>query len=489
MAISVPDLSADQKLVYDGIKEWLAGRRSPTLTVGGFGGTGKSTVVSVLANELVPMGPIAFCAFTGKASSVLARKLKEAGVLTASRISAKMPLGPTPYCGTIHGLIYRPCDACMEEEEHKHTLRGPACRAEGAVVPPRQHCMRDPSVTGCCAGEGRCDCECVVCSPPEGGEEKCLACDPPPPVKRDGPCSQCHGARYFRRTKVDRDYRLIVVDEASMVDDSMLGDLLKFDVPILAVGDHGQLPPVKGVGGLMKHPDLRLEKIHRQAEGNPIIRLSKAIREKGYINPRLADGDRIRILSKDDLDEWIGEVFPRRFAAGGREALGAALIAWTNRSRCALNEKVRAALGFDDQPPKKGETMICLKNEAPIYNGMRGILSYDAEMVGTDANPRWKSEVNFVEDGLTAEPIMSHAQFFAEKTVDYDRCRELGIPWRQLGQLYDFGFAMTCHKAQGSQFDEVGVLVDGLRAMSDNDRRAWLYTAVTRASERVVIFQ
>src|SRR5208282_6828508 len=113
---------------------------------------------------------------------------------------------------------------------------------------------------------------------------------------------------------------LIIVDEASMVADDMVRDLQSFHVPILAVGDHGQLPPVGGVGSLMKNPMLRLEQIHRQAEGNPIIALSKMIREQGRIPDELP-GDAVRFgklrFVENLLEERYTDASPERLLAMG----------------------------------------------------------------------------------------------------------------------------------------------------------------------------
>lgn len=76
---------------------------------------------------------------------------------------------------------------------------------------------------------------------------------------------------------------LIIVDEVSMVNATIWEDLRSFKIPILAVGDHGQLPPIGDALALMKDPDHTLTKIHRQAEGNPIIACSVMAREEGHI--------------------------------------------------------------------------------------------------------------------------------------------------------------------------------------------------------------
>lgn len=470
--LTVANLSDDQRVAFEGIMSWLrtgTGARQ-TLTLGGYAGTGKSTVVSVVAHELMQHGALAFCAYTGKASSVLGRKLAESGIATINRIAPRGEGGvrsfePRPYCGTIHGLVYRPCDVCMVEKVYAHLTDCPE---------------RDLSEPG----------------GPAGAKGECLGCNPPPPpVKREGTCPRCQNGRYLRRDALDRNYKLIIVDEASMVDDDMLRVLTSYRIPILAVGDHGQLPPVKGQGSLMRSPALRLERIHRQAEGSPIIKLSQRIRETGDIDDALEDGDAFQIVPRRNLEKLIESRWGHgRLAQDVRSpegAMGSVLVSWTNRLRVDLNHMVRMAAGPGEGAPKAGEVMICLKNAAPIYNGMRGVLVGDAERYGDVGakNPRWRMTVDFVEDGQKEENLLaSELQFFEEKTIDYEACQALGISLSQLGRQYDFGYAMTCHKMQGSQAPEVITVVEGgLVRMGREDRARWLYTAITRAAKKLVV--
>lgn len=490
--LTVNDLSPDQHEAYSGIMTWLnrSTQTKQALSLGGFAGSGKSTVVSVLAHELLTLGPIAFAAFTGKASSVLGRKLRASGIYTAPRISRnKLAMRARPYCGTIHGLIYAPCDVCMIEKEYSHTM-GLKCRADGATGGPPPPSEDD--LDGSEDLSEDVDASVIGVSPATQDPTTCFACDPPPVVKKDGPCGKCRGERFFRRSALDSAYKLLIIDEASMVDDSMLRDLVSYNVPILAVGDHGQLPPVRGVGSLMKFPDLRLEKIHRQAEGNPIIALSKYIRENGDTSEEFADGKQVEFMSKRHLDTWVGKRFsPARLGVDPTTSegiLGSVMISWTNKQRVALNDTIRQALGVGGEPPQQGEVVICLKNAAPTYNGMRGVLEYKAVSAGSKDYPQWKSDVNFVDDGVLAKNVcMADPQFFNEKTIDFDACREMGKSYGKLGSLYDFGYALTCHKMQGSQANEVAVMTDGLRGMDRNTRTAWLYTAVTRSAEKLMV--
>ncbi len=154
---------------------------------------------------------------------------------------------------------------------------------------------------------------------------------------------------------------------------------------------------------------------------------------------------------------------------------------------------MREALGIGDAPPKAGEVMICLKNEAPIYNGMRGVLMGDAMRANAPDSkaPKWKVSIDFAEDGQKAENILiSEHQMFAEKTIDYDQACAMGVSLSQLGRPYDFAYGLTCHKMQGSQAPEVGVVLEpGLMRMGREDRARWLYTSCTRAEKKLCVIR
>ena len=491
------DLSSDQAEAMASIRTWLdrGSRTKPTLTLAGYAGTGKSYVVSILATTL--QGPVAFCAFTGKAASVLARKLAAAGVKTTSKTvkpdaETEQKLEPRPYCGTIHGLVYRPCPECMQENDVPDHDDGPTCALFRKPRTPKEAFIakiqeKEASKAGAPATSAPTIVRCLGC----------LAPPPPPPKFRDGPCRICGDGRYLRREDLDRPYRLIIVDEASMVSDDILETLLRHGVPILAVGDHGQLQPVRGTGSLMRSPDLRLEKIHRQAEGNPIIQLSARIRATGDIADELEDGEAITLLSRRKLRDWIEARFPAGRLALGESAIGVpsimgtVLISWTNKLRVALNQDVRTALGAKAAPPSTGEVVVCLKNKPPIYNGMRAVLTSDGVEGGNPLTPKVWADLWFAEDSLKAQSTaMSALQFFEERTLDLEFVRERGVNFSKLGELYDFGYALTCHKMQGSQSNEVGIVLEpGLTRMGLDDRTRWIYTGVTRASERLTVIR
>ena len=113
-----------------------------------------------------------------------------------------------------------------------------------------------------------------------------------------------------KKKKVDA--RLIIVDEASMVNYDIWQDLLSFNIPIIAIGDHGQLPPIEGNFNLMEKPIIKLEKIHRQAADNPIIKLSIKARKTGDIpigkfGPHIEKMDQQAMDTQEKVQELLRE--------------------------------------------------------------------------------------------------------------------------------------------------------------------------------------
>jgi exodeoxyribonuclease V len=402
-------LSRDQSEALLEILRW-AKSPSDLLTLGGLAGTGKTTLLGEFAKNY--QGLIAYATVTGRASSVLARKLKAAQIEASNLLRSKSKNSEQPqpgakehYCGTIHRLIYQPIiDETTEE------------------------------VLG-----------------------------------------------YKKRVNLDRLYRLIVIDEASMVSDEMLEELKVYGIPIFAIGDHGQLPPIAASGSVVSNPHLRLEKIHRQASGNPIIAAAHAAREGAWIS------DVCKILGQKRIPHSL---FARDAGKPIKRTLDFACIVWKNETRVALNRTLRKAHNFSG-PPREGEVVIALRNDPPVYNGMRGIVAEDC----LEGKEPWllDARVGFPDEDLPPSPVtLNAAQFHRPKVFQsVEDLRARGIDVRSMkmaGMPYDFGYAMTCHKCQGSQFGEVDIYFDRPERPGEDDYRRWFYTALTRASERVTIY-
>jgi exodeoxyribonuclease-5 len=436
---------------------------------------------------------------------VLRRKLAAAGTETIGTQPKKdglSSLDQRPYCGTIHSLIYRPCD-CLTPQTVEIQKPCPTCGEEMRPV------VGEPDkVAAACLGKHTVDRKTFEALKPK---TKFVRVE----KDEDGRCKLCHGKEWLRREALDRNYNLIIVDEASMVDDMMLRDLQSYGVPILAVGDHGQLPPVGGSGILMRSPTLRLEKIHRQAEGSPIIALSKIIRETGRIPDDMPESEAVRF----GRIRFVERIIEERYGdASAERLLEMGLACYTNKRRIGLNVAVRRARGTartGRELPQKGEHVVCLRNikeqkgRPPVANGMRGVLQSDvARKLIRDPHGEFKTaygeaasesgtqligSIAFPEDEIGAMDYEMFApQFGREKTfgTPEELARETGIhSFSMAGALFDFGFAMTAHKMQGSGYDDLVAVVERPGPVDEDTWRRWQYTVVTRAVSKLTVLR
>ena len=257
---------------------------------------------------------------------------------------------------------------------------------------------------------------------------------------------------------------LIVIDECSMVDAELARDLLSFGKPILVLGDPFQLPPVKGGGFFTEGaPDVMLTHIHRQAQDNPIIRLSEIVRSGG------------------DLQEGVygdTRVIPRA-AIDPAQVLGVdQVLVGTNRTRRAYNQRMRDLKGFREPLPVAGDRLVCLRNDRTkgLING--GL--WQVETLGGVKKDFVKMTLRSEDEGARATVKVSVLKAFFEGKEG-----ELGFALRRESDEFDYGYALTVHKAQGSQWDDV-MLFDESFAFREH-RARWLYTGLTRAARKLTV--
>ncbi len=264
-----------------------------------------------------------------------------------------------------------------------------------------------------------------------------------------------------------RDAGLVVLDECSMVGDELARDLLSFGRRVLVLGDPFQLPPVKGTGMFTEcQPDILLTEIHRQALDNPIIRLSMDVRE-GRVLP-YGDHRTARIINRAELAD--------------AELLAAdQILVGRNRTREHVNQQVRQLRGYakTSRYPVEGERLICLRNERKLGLLNGGMWTTVSCKPGKRPQSALKLKVADEADPKRTKGVAVPPQFFEglEDTLDWSSRRGL--------QEFTFGHAITVHKSQGSQFDNV-LLFDESAAFREDARR-WLYTGITRAAERITI--
>ncbi len=258
---------------------------------------------------------------------------------------------------------------------------------------------------------------------------------------------------------------LIVIDEVSMVDEVLAHDLLSFGTKVLVLGDPFQLPPVQGTGFFItEEPDLMLTEIHRQAAENPIIQLSLDIRNGGELH-RGTFGES-KVISRDEVEQE--DVLHADQVLVGR-----------NRTRIDYNNRLRELKGLPHATPVLGDKIVCLRNN-PRKKLLNGQIFIVSEVKRKNSG---KLEMHILpEDGgpsMQEVKVTTHLDFFTGSD------EQMAWAVRRQFDEFTFGYALTVHKAQGSQWDNV-YLFDESFAFREDGRR-WLYTGVTRAVDRITV--
>jgi exodeoxyribonuclease-5 len=259
------------------------------------------------------------------------------------------------------------------------------------------------------------------------------------------------------------DAKLIIIDECSMVDAELGRDLMSFGVPVLVLGDPAQLPPIQGGGFFTEaEPDAMLTEVHRQAADDPIIHMSMAVREGEWLEPgRYGESEVVR---KADLD-------PARVLAADQVLVG------RNATRRAYNARLRERRGFSDPLPLADDKLVCLRNNRRkgLFNGGLWTVKQRGAARASTLSLRLQPD----EGAGRVVKVSVRRECF---TGGLD---ELDWQLRKRHDEFDFGYVLTVHKAQGSQWDDV-VLFDESFAFSDS-RARWLYTGITRAARRLTV--
>lgn len=258
---------------------------------------------------------------------------------------------------------------------------------------------------------------------------------------------------------------LIVIDECSMVDEELGRDLLSFGTPVLVLGDPGQLPPVSGGGFFTDHePDILLETIHRQARDNPIIDLAQMVREGREI-PYGVYGDS-KVIGRSEVDQ--------------QEVLAAdQVLVGINKTRRRYNQRLRDLKEFQGPLPASGDKLVALRND-PAKGLLNGSL-WKVISAPNSVKPFVSLLIRSEDEGL--EQVSAKIKVLKAAFED----PEAELPWQMKRRYddFDYGYALTVHKSQGSQWDNVYLFNESYAFREHSSR--WLYTAVTRAAECITI--
>lgn len=254
-----------------------------------------------------------------------------------------------------------------------------------------------------------------------------------------------------------------------MVDEEIGRDMLSFGVPILVLGDPAQLPPVKG-GGFFTNadPDVMLTEIHRQAAENPIVSMATTIREGGHLHYGTYGESQViqRAMVTPELVMEAGQV-----------------LVGLNKTRTAYNNRMRSLLGRAGIMPEPGDRLVCLKNDRNkgIFNGgLWSVVEMRKRRRGHLNDHCIRAHVSSLDfESTTPVEIRVRKEFFFGTGNE--------IPWKELNgtQQFDYGYALTVHKSQGSQWETVCLFDES--GSFGSDRARWLYTGLTRAAEKITV--
>lgn len=407
------NLSPEQTKAFDEVMAFMGNADQKYYVLAGYAGAGKTSLARVIDKKLAEDGKSTiFAAYTGKAVNVL----REKGISNVT---------------TIHAGIYK---ASKHDKGELLRLQGMQANflAEG---------------NGHAAQSLQFDIERI-----EAEHRKPLF------VMGDG--------------KGFSDTDLVIIDEYSMLDEKVIGDILAVAKKVLFMGDPFQLPPVKrgsSPDGQILRPNFFITEIHRQALESSIVRFSKDIRE-GRMIPYGDHGDLQRIATQSATVETY---------TGADQ-----VICGRNATRTGINNWFRSLQGFGPLTPFPcaGEKIICLKNnkDLGIFNGMITTAFEDAHKQSDNAiSYILKAEGILDDNGLPQEISVWEGDVLGAG----DKYSWNDFKMRSLNR-FDFAYAITCHKSQGSEFNNVVVMNEPIGENAEMERR-WIYTAITRGKKGV----
>lgn len=300
---------------------------------------------------------------------------------------------------------------------------------------------------------------------------------------------------FIRKPKPSIGYKIVVVDEISMAPKTLIDLLFTHDVYVICLGDPGQLPPIEKDedNHLLDHPHIFLDEIMRQAQESEIIQLTMKIRNGESID--YYNGKEVKIIPYSQLNTGVLQ-------------WGDQILTATNAKRQIINNQMRQLLNYPNHPVD-GDKMICLRNYwedfsvegDPLINGTIGILKNSFQT--------WREIPRFVKSNIKKFDVLTGDLMIPDTNDMYDlidmdrqmiltgeKCCDWKLSYR-LGKLrprygeivpkeFAYAYAITVHKSQGSEWDKVVVLEEKF-PFDKNEHVRWLYTACTRASEKLVL--
>lgn len=273
---------------------------------------------------------------------------------------------------------------------------------------------------------------------------------------------------FYKDPNWSNDFDVVLVDESSMIDNQTHRDILSGGIPVVFFGDPFQLPPVGSNDSISSKPDILLDEVFRQRGDSYILDIATDLRNG--IN-------RVHELPKAEFDEAISIV---------NEPANVALF-YTNKDRVQFNKLFRLEYDYGGSPLVGLERCVGLQNNHAIslYNGSSVLVRDVQEYITCPKNNMEFAIVNAAWDDKEAQIAVPAAQ--------------LGNPQRIMTQdthalppiaPLDYAYALTAHKAQGSQYTQVVIKDPVWFAKKDwHNYCRWLYTAITRATDECYLLE
>jgi exodeoxyribonuclease-5 len=325
---------------------------------------------------------------------------------------------------TIHSLIYTPKPQKAETLERELEGEGPTSRQGGVRTPPNGDKKSYLNRTR----QAR--------SHPDQGPRSRLR------------LNDLRFTLNFDSILVKEAIKLIVCDEASMVGAEVAEDMMSFEIPILAMGDPGQLPPVGDKPGfLVGSPDALLTEVHRQAAENPIIHIATMVR-KGQRADYGDYGNGVLIVPpRRTSTRSISIATPRSSSAPTRPLEDHVQAPQGGRHRVHPADQGRAADHVQELAPAPERWSTARRSGRPRITAMpRKVRRASSIHIRDEERQAPLSDVRL------SGPVRGAHQAREELLVG---SKPSAYRARINDNHIDFGWAITCHKSQGSQWDEV----------------------------------
>lgn len=275
---------------------------------------------------------------------------------------------------------------------------------------------------------------------------------------------------FILKESLPSNYRLIIVDEATMINNDMRDKILSFGIPTIFVGDMNQLPPIFGVSDVMMNPDFVLTQIMRQSEGNPIVQLANLILNDEYYD--LGTYGDSKVVTEVDYDRSLLTDYDMSLCG-------------KNKTRDNLNSRIMLdILKRKNIIPFIGAKVVNRQNNwsyavngISLTNGLVGFITNISKKTSYKGYYTIDFRPDFIDDEF--EDLHIDCKYIQS---DYEIRKNFGLT---KFEKFEYAYCITTHISQGSQYNRV-LFFD--EAFPDAETTKKLrYTAITRAIDNITI--